>query len=229
MLFNGQVRSACGFASSATGPFYCPGDDKLYIDLSFYSDLKNRFGAPGDFAMAYVVAHEVAHHVQNLLGISDQMHAQRRRISKTEYNKLSVRLELQADFFAGLWAHHAQRMKNILERGDIQEALNAAKAFKNRIEIIDLRTLYPLDTDTVFASVQKNSRCLVLTEEATSPSFAQSLAGLISEKCFKYLDAPVMTMGAENMPAIPLNSTLEKAMLPSAEKVEGKIRELLAF
>ena len=128
VLFNGSVRSACGMASSATGPFYCPGDDKLYIDLSFYQDLKNRFGAPGDFAMAYVVAHEVGHHVQHMLGITDQVDRQRGRISKTAYNDLSVRLELQADFFAGAWAHHAQKMKNILEKGDIEEALRAAQA-----------------------------------------------------------------------------------------------------
>lgn len=128
VLFRGQVRSACGFASSATGPFYCPGDNKLYIDLTFYDELQNRFGAKGDFAMAYVVAHEVAHHVQNLLGITDQVHSQRRRLSKAENNELSVRLELQADFLSGVWAHHAQSMMNILERGDIQEALNAAQA-----------------------------------------------------------------------------------------------------
>ncbi len=128
VLFRGQVRSACGFASSATGPFYCPGDNKLYIDLTFYDELQNRFGAKGDFAMAYVVAHEVAHHVQNLLGITDQVHSQRRRLSKAENNQLSVRLELQADFLSGVWAHHAQSMMNILERGDIEEALNAAQA-----------------------------------------------------------------------------------------------------
>lgn len=128
VLFDGMVRSACGNASSATGPFYCPADEKLYIDLSFYRELRDRFQAPGDFAMAYVVAHEVAHHVQNLLGITGEVSAQRRRISQTEYNKLSVRLELQADFLAGVWAHHAQRMKNILEEGDVEEALRAANA-----------------------------------------------------------------------------------------------------
>lgn len=127
VLYNGQVRSACGFASSATGPFYCPGDNKLYIDLSFYNDLKNRFGAPGDFAMAYVIAHEVAHHVQNLLDITDQVDAQRGRISQREYNKLSVRLELQADFLAGVWAHYVQE-KGLLERGDFEEAMRAANA-----------------------------------------------------------------------------------------------------
>ena len=128
VLFTDQDRSACGFASAATGPFYCPGDQKVYIDLSFYQQLKTRFKAPGDFAMAYVVAHEVAHHVQNLLGITSQVDQQRGRISKKDFNDLSVRLELQADFLAGVWAHHTQKMKGILEEGDIEEALNAAHA-----------------------------------------------------------------------------------------------------
>ncbi|MCD6064605.1 MAG: metalloprotease [Flavipsychrobacter sp.] len=128
VLFNGYVSSACGNASSATGPFYCPLDGKLYIDLSFYNDLKERFNAPGDFAMAYVVAHEVGHHVQNILGISDEVQRMRQQVSEAEGNRLSVKLELQADFFAGVWAHHAQRMKNILESGDMEEALNAANA-----------------------------------------------------------------------------------------------------
>lgn len=128
VLFSGQTQSACGFASSATGPFYCPGDQDLYIDLSFYQELQTRFRAPGDFAMAYIVAHEVGHHIQYLLGITQQMEEQRRRVSKAEYNQLSVRLELQADFLAGVWAHHAQKMKNILEQGDIEEAMKAAAA-----------------------------------------------------------------------------------------------------
>lgn len=128
VLFSGSVQSACGGASSATGPFYCPGDEKVYIDLSFYDELQNRFGAPGDFAMAYVVAHEVGHHIQNLLGTSDKLNRARGQVSQEEFNQLSVRLELQADFLAGVWAHHAQRMKNILEEGDIEEALNAANA-----------------------------------------------------------------------------------------------------
>lgn len=128
VLFSGQVQSACGGASSATGPFYCPGDQKLYIDLSFYEDLKNRFGAPGDFAMAYVVAHEVGHHVQNLLGYTRQLDAKRGQVSQEEYNRLSVMLELQADFLAGMWAHHTQQNEQILEEGDIEEALNAANA-----------------------------------------------------------------------------------------------------
>ncbi len=128
VLFDHQVASACGHASSATGPFYCPGDHQLYIDLSFYQELKTRFKAPGDFAMAYVVAHEAAHHVQNLLGITRQVQSQRGRISQKAYNELSVRMELQADFLAGVWAHHAHKMNNILEEGDLEEALNAAHA-----------------------------------------------------------------------------------------------------
>ena len=128
VLFRDAVQSGCGDASSSMGPFYCPGDEKIYIDLSFYDELKNRFNAPGDFTMAYVVSHEVGHHVQNLLGISDKVHQMRERLSEEEYNKLSVRLELQADFLAGVWAHHAQQMKGILEEGDIEEALNAANA-----------------------------------------------------------------------------------------------------
>ncbi|NNE29620.1 MAG: zinc metallopeptidase [Saprospiraceae bacterium] len=128
VLFTGQTQSPCGYASAATGPFYCPGDSKLYIDLSFYDDLKRKFNAPGDFAMAYVISHEVGHHVQNLLGITREVQSQRRRLPKAEYNELSVRLELQADFLAGVWAHHAHQMKKILEEGDLQEALNAAHA-----------------------------------------------------------------------------------------------------
>ncbi len=128
IIFNNQIQSACGFASAATGPFYCPADQQVYIDLSFYNELRNRFQAPGDFAMAYVVAHEVGHHVQNLLGITRQVQMQRGRISQEQYNQLSVRLELQADFLAGVWAHHTQRMKNVLEEGDLEEALRAANA-----------------------------------------------------------------------------------------------------
>ncbi|MFZ1321395.1 MAG: neutral zinc metallopeptidase [Ignavibacteria bacterium] len=128
VMFTGSTQSGCGYASSQTGPFYCPADQKLYIDLSFYQELKNKFKAPGDFAMAYVIAHEVGHHVQNLLGIHDQVQSQRRRLSESEYNQLSVRVELQADFYAGVWANHAEEMKGILEPGDITEALNAAAA-----------------------------------------------------------------------------------------------------
>lgn len=126
VLFTGRVESACGMASAASGPFYCPGDRKLYIDLSFYQELRQRFKAPGDFAQAYVIAHEVGHHVQKLLGTSDEVARARDRLDEAEYNQLSVRLELQADFYAGVWAHHAQKRRNILEAGDIEEALRAA-------------------------------------------------------------------------------------------------------
>jgi predicted metalloprotease len=128
VLFNRETRSACGFADAAVGPFYCPGDNQVYLDLSFFNELEQRFQAEGDFARAYVIAHEVGHHVQNLLGISDQVHAQRSRLSEADYNDLSVRLELQADFFAGVWAHHAEARYRILEPGDIEEALTAAQA-----------------------------------------------------------------------------------------------------
>jgi len=128
VMFTERVQSACGFAQSATGPFYCPADNKIYIDLSFQRTLSQRLGAKGDFAMAYVIAHEVGHHIQNLLGISRQVQSQRGRISQAEYNRLSVRLELQADFLAGVWAHHADRMFDILEQGDIEEAMRAANA-----------------------------------------------------------------------------------------------------
>lgn len=128
VLFSGQVQSACGRAGASVGPFYCPADRQIYIDLSFYEDLENRHGAPGDFAQAYVIAHEVGHHIQNLMGTSGKVHQARARLSEAESNQLSVRLELQADFYAGVWAHHAQRMKNILESGDVEEALNAASA-----------------------------------------------------------------------------------------------------
>lgn len=127
VVFSGSVQSACGVAGSATGPFYCPPDEKLYIDLSFYNDLSRKYGAPGDFAMAYVVAHEVGHHVQNLLGITDQMQEFRQKLSEKEYNKLSVKLELQADYLSGVWAHHIER-EGLLDEGDIQEALDAASA-----------------------------------------------------------------------------------------------------
>lgn len=126
VLFRGAIGTACGTGQSAMGPFYCPGDQKVYIDLSFYDQLKNQLGAPGDFAQAYVIAHEVGHHVQNLLGISGQVDQMRGRVSKVEYNKLSVKLELQADCFAGVWAHHADSQRQILEQGDVEEAMNAA-------------------------------------------------------------------------------------------------------
>ncbi len=128
VLFSGAVQSACGFAEAAVGPFYCPGDRKLYIDLSFYRDLRDKIGAPGDFAQAYVIAHEVGHHVQNLLGIAERIHAAQGRRSKAEGNALQVRMELQADCLAGVWANNAQRARQILESGDIEEGLNAASA-----------------------------------------------------------------------------------------------------
>jgi len=128
VLFTRQVESACGRASASTGPFYCPEDHKLYLDFSFFDDLRSRFQAPGDFAQAYVIAHEVGHHVQKLMGTSDMVQKQRTRLNERDYNQLSVRLELQADFYAGVWAHHAQQMRQILEEGDIEEALRAANA-----------------------------------------------------------------------------------------------------
>jgi predicted metalloprotease len=128
VLFSGAVQSGCGMAQSAMGPFYCPLDQKVYIDLQFYADMKERFGAPGDFAQAYVIAHEVGHHVQNVLGISDQVRDAQQRGGQAQANALSVRLELQADCLAGVWGHHAQATRKILEPGDIEEALGAASA-----------------------------------------------------------------------------------------------------
>jgi len=128
VLFRDAVQSACGNASAASGPFYCPADQQVYIDLSFYEELQNRFNVQGDFPMAYVIAHEVGHHIQNLTGVSSKMHEMRQQLSESEYNRYSVMVELQADFYAGLWAHYAHRMDTILEEGDIQEALNAANA-----------------------------------------------------------------------------------------------------
>ena len=127
VLYSRSVQSACGFAGAATGPFYCPGDYKLYIDLSFFDELQQRFKAPGDFAMAYVVAHEVGHHVQTLLGITEKVMSLRSKISEKDFNKYLVRFELQADYLSGVWAHYVKRM-NLLEEGDIEEALNAASA-----------------------------------------------------------------------------------------------------
>ena len=126
VIFNGQTNGACGEAGTATGPYYCPIDQTVYMDLYFLRDLGRKYDAVGDFAVAYVIAHEVGHHVQNLLGILGDVQKQRQRLSQKEYNKLSVKLELQADFLAGMWAHHAQKMKHILDEGDIEEAINAA-------------------------------------------------------------------------------------------------------
>jgi len=126
VLFRDQVQSACGYATAASGPFYCPGDEKVYIDLSFFDDLRAKYGVYGDFAIAYVVAHEIGHHVQNQMGILDEVQNERQRLSEVRGNQLTVRLELQADFLAGVWAHYASEMFNSIEEGDIEEALNAA-------------------------------------------------------------------------------------------------------
>jgi hypothetical protein len=128
VLFSGVVRSACGMAQSAAGPFYCPRDQKVYLDLSFYDEMAGKLGAQGDFAFAYVIAHEVGHHIQTLLGTSGKVQAERQRVSEAEGNDLSVRLELQADCYAGVWAHHTEKQKQVLEQGDIEEAMNAAAA-----------------------------------------------------------------------------------------------------
>ncbi len=128
VLFRNAVSSACGYAQSAMGPFYCPGDNKLYIDLAFYEDMKNKLGAPGDFAQAYVIAHEVGHHVQTLLGTSAKVTQAQQQVSKAQANQLSVKLELQADCYAGIWGHYADTERQMLEDGDIEEALNAASA-----------------------------------------------------------------------------------------------------
>jgi predicted metalloprotease len=128
VLFSGQVSSACGMASSATGPFYCPGDEQLYIDLSFFKEMEVKLKAPGDFAQAYVIAHEVGHHIQKIMGITDEMNKLRGQVSEKEYNQYSVKLELQADFLAGVWANHSQKSLGWMEKGDLDEALNAANA-----------------------------------------------------------------------------------------------------
>jgi hypothetical protein len=128
VLFTNSVNSACGNASSSTGPFYCPGDEKLYLDLSFFNEMETKLNAPGDFAQAYVIAHEVGHHIQKISGTTQKLNKLRGRISQTEYNKYSVRLELQADFLAGVWAHHSEKMSKMMETGDLMEAMNAANA-----------------------------------------------------------------------------------------------------
>jgi uncharacterized protein len=128
VLFSNTTESACGFASAASGPFYCPGDEKVYLDLSFFDEMQTKLGASGDFALAYVIAHEVGHHVQKQLGIMDQVMAQQNRLSQVEFNKLMVRMELQADFLSGVWAHYAQRTRGFIESGDIEEGMNAASA-----------------------------------------------------------------------------------------------------
>jgi uncharacterized protein len=144
VLFTDQVESACGLAGAAAGPFYCPADSKLYLDLSFFDVMHRQLGAPGDFAQAYVIAHEVGHHVQNLLGISERVSRMREELGAAEANALSVRLELQADFLAGLWAHHSERMQQMLESGDLEEALNAASAIgDDRLQRLSQGTVVP--------------------------------------------------------------------------------------
>lgn len=155
VLFTGRVNSACGSADAAMGPFYCPADRKVYIDLSFYHDLKVRYGAPGDFAQAYVIAHEVGHHVQTLLGISERVHAARSKVSRSEANRLSVRQELQADCFAGIWGHHAHTQRQLLESGDLEEALVAAAAIgDDRLQQQSRGTVTP-DSFTHGSSAQR--------------------------------------------------------------------------
>jgi len=155
VLFTGAVESACGYASAAVGPFYCPGDHKVYIDLSFYNDLKNRFGAPGDFAQAYVIAHEIGHHVQTLLGITEKTHALRSRLNEAEANKLSVMTELQADCLAGVWAYHANKTRHLLEQGDVEEGLNAASSIgDDRLQEKSRRYVTP-DSFTHGSSAQR--------------------------------------------------------------------------
>ncbi len=156
VLFKDQVESACGLASSAVGPFYCPGDRKAYLDIAFFRDLEQKFGAPGNFAQAYVVAHEIGHHVQTLTGVSQKVHAARGRLSQGEANQLSVRQELQADCFAGIWAHHTSKMKDRIVDGDIEAGLRAASA---------------IGDDTL----QKRSRGQVVPESFTHGSSAQRM------------------------------------------------------
>lgn len=157
VLFTGAVGSACGFQQSAVGPFYCPGDQKVYLDLGFFDELERRFGAPGDFGRAYVVAHEVGHHVQNLLGISRKVQSLRGRVSEAQANQLSVLTELQADCFAGIWAHHAQQERGLLEKGDVEDGLRAASA---------------VGDDTI----QKRARGYVVPESFTHGSAAQRMS-----------------------------------------------------
>ncbi|MGB0845233.1 MAG: KPN_02809 family neutral zinc metallopeptidase [Thiolinea sp.] len=154
VLYNDEVQSACGFSTAATGPFYCPGDQKVYIDLSFFKELK-QMGAPGDFAQAYVLGHEIAHHVQKQLGTSDKVMRMQRQVSQSDSNFLSVLLELQADCYAGVWAHHAQKQQQILERGDIEEGLNAAASIgDDRLQRMSGRRVNP-DSFTHGTSAQR--------------------------------------------------------------------------
>jgi predicted metalloprotease len=155
VLFNETVASACGRASSATGPFYCPGDEKLYLDLSFFEEMERKLNAPGDFAQAYVIAHEVGHHIQKLMGITDQVDRLRGQLPEKEFNEYSVRLELQADFLAGVWAHHSQQRFGLMEAGDLEEALNAANAIgDDRLQHEQLGRVMP-DSFTHGTSAQR--------------------------------------------------------------------------
>jgi len=157
VLYSGATQSACGLGKAAMGPFYCPADQKVYLDMSFFEDLKNRHQAPGDFAQAYVIAHEIGHHVQNQLGISDQVRRLQQRVSRTDSNDLSVRLELQADCFAGVWAHNAHRARDILEEGDIEEALNAASQIGDDRLQMEARGYVTPDSFTHGSSEQRST------------------------------------------------------------------------
>ncbi|NUM52695.1 MAG: zinc metallopeptidase [Candidatus Hydrogenedentes bacterium] len=155
VLFRGRVQSGCGGASAAVGPFYCPADQQVYLDLQFFDELHQRFGAAGDFAQAYVIAHEIGHHVQKLIGTSDEVHTEQQRLDEVEGNRLSVRLELQADYLAGVWAHHIQKTKQVLEPGDIEEALDAANAIgDDRLQQQSQGTVVP-DSFTHGTSAQR--------------------------------------------------------------------------
>ena len=177
VLFSGAVRSACGMGSSAVGPFYCPGDHRVYLDLSFFNELSRRFGAPGDFAHAYVIAHEVGHHVQNLLGIAERVTQLQRRASSGEANALSVRVELQADCLAGVWGYHASRDRNIIEPGDFEEGLRAASAIgDDRLQHMSRGSVQP-ETWTHGSSEQRATwlrRGLESGDPATCDTFAGS-------------------------------------------------------
>lgn len=180
VMFTGAVQSACGTAQSAVGPFYCSGDNQVYIDLSFYDDLKSRFGAPGDFAQAYVIAHEVGHHVQNLLGTSGKVHAARQNSSEAQANAMSVRLELQADCYAGIWAHHADASRQLLESGDVEEGLAAATAIGDDRLQMQSRGYVAPESFTHGSSAQRVSwfkRGLQSGQVASCDTFSQKASG----------------------------------------------------
>lgn len=167
VLYTDQVQSACGLNSAATGPFYCPGDSKVYLDLGFFQELSQRLGAPGDFASAYVIAHEIGHHIQNLTGTSRKVHEARRSVSEEQANALSVLQELQADCYAGVWAHHAQQQRNILEQGDIEEGLNAAASIgDDRLQRMAGRAVRP-ESFTHGSSAQRTQWFRIGLEQGT--------------------------------------------------------------